>query len=341
MNAQTIERAAWIAGAVGAVASALGWALTPHEFAYAWLAAVAFWLPWPLGCMGLILTHALTGGRWGQALRPALLAGMSTLPLILLLCIPVLVALPTLYPWARDGVVLANRFYLNVPLFAVRGVIYLTAWFALGALILRAMSRGAASLARLAAPGLIVLAITLNFAAIDLTMSLDPRFNSSVYGYIAIAQAGLFALSVAALLEAPTSRSTGKMLLGLVMLWAYLDFMQILIVWQSDLATEAPWYVARSTGLWGAVGLLVAATHFLLPFLALLSPRVQSARAGVRTVAAMLVGSEVLRAWWLVLPARGGFAWVDVAAMVAVGGVALGATLRAPRLLRRSVPRHA
>ena len=43
----------------------------------------------------------------------------------------------------------------------------------------------------------------------------------------------------------------GRLLQGLLVLLAYLDFMQFLIIWQSDLPQEAAWYVARSTGLWG------------------------------------------------------------------------------------------
>ena len=96
-------------------------------------------------------------------------------------------------------------------------------------------------------------------------MSLDPHFASSVYGLIAIAEMGLLALSVsvfAAVLGPPpddgTLRSLGKLLLGLLMLWAYLDFMQLLIVWQSDLPNEAPWYIVRSTGAWGIVAAVVA-----------------------------------------------------------------------------------
>jgi len=64
-------------------------------------------------------------------------------------------------------------------------------------------------------------------------MSLDPRFASSAYGLIAIAEMGLLALSVsifAAVIGEPpddtTLRDLGRLLLALLILWAYLDFMQ-------------------------------------------------------------------------------------------------------------------
>ena len=237
-----------------------GWLdLAPATFPHAWLAALTAWLGWPLGCMGLLLIHALTGGRWGYAIRPQLVAGMSTLLLLLPAVIPLLIVLPTLYPWARPDAAahLDNRFYLNLPFFLGRGIVYLIVWLGLGGLILRALRQDSpdARLARIAPAGLILLAITVTYAAIDTTMSLDPHFASSVYGLIAIAEMGLLALSVsvfAAVLGPPlddgTLRSLGKLLLGLLVLWAYLDFMQLLIVWQSDLPNEAPWYIVRLTG---------------------------------------------------------------------------------------------
>ena len=69
--------------------------------------------------------------------------------------------------------------------------------------------------------------------------------------------------------------------------------------------------------------------HFLLPFFALIWPQVQRSRTTMGAVAAMLVLIEAVRAWWIVIPAAGrGLAWVDVAAMAAVLGVAAAMALR-------------
>jgi hypothetical protein len=252
--------------------------------------------------------------------------------------------LAALYPWARADAALHldNRFYLNLPFFAGRVIVYLIVWFGLAELILRALRQPApeAALARLAPPGLILLAITVTYASIDMTMSLDPRFVSSVYGLIQISEMGLLALSVsvfAAAVGLPpdegTMHSLGRLLLGLVVLWAYLDFMQVLIVWQSDLAAEAPWYIARSTGGWGIVAMVIAAAHFVLPFFALIWPQVQRSRRGMAIVGALLVLSAIVHGWWQVVPASGrGFSLLDVLTMFGLLGVAAAFALRAPLL---------
>jgi hypothetical protein len=332
-------RLAWIVGGVGLLASAIGAIVQPRAFAFAWLAAFMTWLGWPLGCLALLLVHALTGGRWGVATRPAFVQGIRVLPLLLPAVVPLLFVLPDLYPWLRAGesAHLDNGFYLNAPFAAARWIIYLVTWLGLGALAMSRVRRGQ-SLTPIAAPGLIVLGLTANFAAIDGTMSLDPRFNSSAFGMISAAESGLFALSITILSTilaspvAPSDRDDlGRLLQSLLILWAYLDFMQLLIVWQSDLPKEAAWYLARSTGLWGVLAGLTATAHFLLPFLALMIPRVRRSRRGLIGITALLIGMAVLRGWWLVLPAHArGVGWIDVAAALAFGGISTGLLLRGP-----------
>ena len=265
------ERAAWAVGAAGIVASIIGWIVAPNDFAFAWLAAVTAWIGWPLGCIALVFIHVLTGGQWGLLIRPQLALGIGTLPLLLPAVLPIIPEAHTLYPWLRpeEAAHLTNTFYLNATFALVRGIAYLLVWFGCGALALRVLSGRPGKV--VAPPALILLGLTASFAAIDATMSLDPHFISSDYGMVAAAQAGLLALSVCVFgasqditIAEERLDGVGRLLLGLVILWAYLDFMQILIVWQSDLPDEAGWYIARSTHGWGTVAGLIARNRYLL-----------------------------------------------------------------------------
>lgn len=345
MTRQRAERMAWLIGGAALLVALLGWLLEPRVFPYAWLAALTAWIGWPLGCLALLLTHALTGGRWGFAIRRHLLIGIGTLPLLLPALVPLLCVLPELYSWLRAGTPApGNGFYLNTWFAVWRGVAYLIIWFGLATLALLSARRGVIA-APIAVVGLILLAFTATFAAIDATESLDPHFASSSYGMIAGAESGLLALSVCVLAAALDERvppealdDIGRLLLGLLVLWAYLDFMQLLIVWNSNLPHEAPWYVARATHGWGVVAGIVTLGHFLLPFFALMSPGLRHSRRGLASVAALLIAMEMLRAWWLVVPADHRFiSWVDVAAMLAIAGLAAGAALHGDRLRAAAV----
>ncbi len=344
----TPTRVAWIAGIVGLLLCILGAILQPDAFAFAWLSGLTVWLRWPLGCLALLLVHALTGGRWGEPIRPALLFGIGTMPLLLPAIVPVLLLLPQLYPWARQGVHLDNGFYLNLPFAAARWIFYLIVWFGVGGLALW-RCRFNASLRGLAPPGLILLGLTVNFAAIDALMSLDPHFNSSDFGMTFAAETVLFALAVtilATVVSGPVAAAQrddlGRLLQSMLILWAYLDFMQLLIIWQSNLPKEAAWYIARTAGMWGIAAALIAIGHFLLPFLALLIPALRRSRRGIIFTTSLLIVTSVIRSWWLVLPAQSpaagghGIGWIDVAAVLAFGGISIGLMVRAPGLRLRA-----
>ena len=331
MTARRAERGAWVAGGAGLLGSAIVWVVSPALFPHAWLAALTFWLGWPLGSMALILIHALTGGRWGIATRPQLAAGVATLPLLLPALLPILFLLHTLYPWMHADVAahLDNRFYLSAPFFYARSMAYLTIWLGLAAVVLLALRRKNPQplLYRVAPPGLILLALTVTFAAIDFTLSLDPHFASSIYGLLGASEAVLLALSIAVLWltfarkphELDSAHNLGRLLFALLVLWAYLDFMQVLIVWNSDLPDEANWYLPRLAGGWASVAIFIAAVHFLLPFFALIWPQVQRSRPALRALAALLVVTEVPRAWWIVIPAAGRpLSALDAVPMVAI-----------------------
>jgi hypothetical protein len=326
-------------GGLGAIVSLIAAVLQPDSFAFAWLSAVMVWLRWPLGCLALLLLHALTGGRWGVTIRPFLVSGIAGLPLLLPAIVPVLLLLPMLYPWARPGVSanLANGFYLNPPFAAARWAFYMIAWFSTAGVVLLRIRRNE-PIGGIAPPGLILLGLTANFAAIDALMSLEPSFHSSAFGMIFAAESVLFALSITILgtllngpVAVPERDDLGRILQSMLILWAYLDFMQLLIVWQSNLPKEAAWYIARSTDLWGTVAALTAIGHFVLPLLALMIPALRRSRRGMIVTTSLLIVMSVIRGWWLVLPAQGrGIGWIDVATVCTLGGVSIGLMLRGP-----------
>ncbi len=328
-----------VLGAAGLVLAVLGWIFAAALFPHAWLSAVFVALGWPLGSIALLLTHALTGGRWGDAVRVPLLLGVVTLPVVLVAYVPVPFVFLALYPWAHHDVAqrLYNSWYLNVEFFTGRGLIYLVVWLGLSWVALLGGLGRESLLRRWAPPGLILLALTTSFAATDVTASLDPEYNSSVYGMLTGTGMVLFALSIALLLAVPAARGQardelGKLLLALCILWAYLDFVQMLVIWSSNLSHDAPWMARRFQGFWGWSFGVTAVLHGFVALLLLAIPRFRRIDAIVMGLAGSLIVAHLVRSWWLVLPeAHRGPGWLDVACMVGLVTAMLGLGLLAGR----------
>jgi hypothetical protein len=192
------ERIAWIAGIAGALLFALagyaGRATVFQSYLFVWW----FLLGIPLGSIVMLAVHNLTGGGWGEIIRPALDAAARLLPLSLLLAVPLLFGLHDLYAWSRADVVAADpllrgkTWYLSVEFFLARNTAYFVAWLALGHVLRKwAFARNPdATLAQkerlraISAIALLVYAATVTLAGVDWIMSLMPRWYSTTFGFL-------------------------------------------------------------------------------------------------------------------------------------------------------------
>ena len=354
-----LYRGAWIVGAVGTVLL-LAAAYADRTAALAsYLVVWWFLLGIPLGSLAILLVHNLSGGAWGERIRPALDRGLGTLPWILLLSLPLWPGLHLLYAWARPDelnaspLLQAKAWYLAPSLLAVRAAICFSLWLAVSYLSRRyAFARtpganvaAAWRLRAISAFGLLLYAVTVTIAAVDWIMSLTPEWYSTTFGLLAGIGQSLCAFSFAIVCAAwlyPPQRSDpgvfldlGNLLLMFVMTWAYLAFTQYLVIWAEDLPHEIAWYLPRVQSSWRMLGIFIVVFHFALPFVVLLSRRAKRAPAALGALAGLLLGAHLLDAFWLVAPtfAPKGLTvhWSDVFAVAALGGIWLALFVRGDR----------
>ena len=156
-------------------------------------------------------------------------------------------------------------------------------------------------------------------------MSLVPAWTSSVFGWLtligqmtagAAAATGLAAMSgVHAKREEgkpPVWRDLGNLMLMYVMLQAYLQFMQFLIIWAENLPREISWFEPRLQTGWWWVGLALVVLQFAAPLFALLWRGVKDDRRRLAFVAAWVVAMQAVGAAWSIVPsvqAQGFAAW--------------------------------
>src|SRR3954462_14182078 len=91
------------AGGIGVLVWALGAYLEPEQALRSWLLGFIFWGGIGIGSLGLLMLQYLTGGAWGVVIRRILEAGTRTLPMIVLLFIPLAIGVYTrnIYDWTH------------------------------------------------------------------------------------------------------------------------------------------------------------------------------------------------------------------------------------------------
>ena len=325
-----------------------------RQFHQAYLVGWTFWTGIAVGSLALLMLQHLTGGGWGLVIRRVLEAATRTLPIMALLFIPVIVGANLVYEWTnheeleQHPVIQFKTPYLNLPFFTVRAVIYFGVWIALAFFLNRwslaqdrtADVRYTKRMRLLSGPGMVALIFAVTFASIDWYMSLEPEWFSTIYGFIFVASWSLSALAFVIAVMATLTKEEplkhvvaplhfqdlGKLLLALVMLWAYFAFSQYLIIWSGNLPEEIGYYLERIRGAWGATIIAIGLLHFAAPFLFLLSRDLKRDPGKLVLVAVLILVMRMIDLLWMLLPAfkEHHWIWLDVIALLGFGGLWLG-----------------
>jgi len=310
-----------------------------------------------------MLQH-LTGGHWGIMIRRPLESATRALPLVFIASLPIaFFGMKHLYsghgeekgwlnaPPSGEGA-LSNfqKTYLTQNGFYIRAIIYFAIWLTL-MFIFNILSKQQDSnredralrqrLKMLAGPGIILYVFVMTFASIDWVMSLTPHWASTIYGFLFVAgqlissMALMIAVVVllartepfASVLQKRHLHDLGKLLLAFVMLWAYFDFSQLLIIWSGNQPEEISFYRTRLYGGWGVVAVIVLVFHFFVPFFLLLSQEVKRNSKVLPRVAIWLIFMRLVDLFWMTRPeftSRAMPTWLDIVVPIALGGLWLG-----------------
>jgi hypothetical protein len=354
---KTIARRSLIVGVAFGVVAVIGAFLRPEEFYRAYLLGFMGWLGVALGSMAILMIRHLTGGGWGMVIRRTLGAAMRTLPLLALLFIPIILGMHRLYIWAQPLDTIADKHlrehleditktYLTPNGFILRAVFYFAIWNLLSFLLTKWSKQtdrpGAPDNTQrfkaVSGPGLILYGFTISFAAIDWVMSLDPSWVSTIFGLIILIGEVLSAMCFAVVVERilfnyrPMSEilkpdfvhDHGKWMLTFIMVWAYFNFSQWLIIWAGNLPAEITFYLKRLSGGWGLIGLTLVLFHFAIPFGILLSRRFKRDIHRLAWLAAWLIVMRYLDLFWIIEPNFSNtlrFTVGDIIVPVAIGGI--------------------
>jgi len=369
-----VGAAAAAVGIGGAVALAAaqdhGW----ERLLETYLVSFSLFLALTLGALFFVMLQHITRAGWSVVVRRIAEALACNVWLMAVLAIPVVLGMGHLYHWshleaaAGDPILAPKSGFLNPTFFVIRLLVYFAIWGGLAWFFHRTSTRQDSSfdprltmrMERAAGPGLVLYALSTNFAAFDLLMSLDPHWFSTIYGvyFFAVSVVCFFAVMPKILVglqwKGVLSRSVtvehfhdlGKLLFAFVVFWAYIAFSQYMLIWYGNIPEETQWYLKRQIGDWAWVSLALLVGHFVIPFLVLISRAVKRRPRLLAATGIYMVVMTWLDLYWLVVPefspgvAR--FGLIDVLCFLGVAGLytlALALRLKRHSLIAEGDPR--
>ena len=340
-------------GVLGLLGCVVGWVLAPGDFFVAYLFAHEFFLGLSLGALCLLMIHHLTSGYWGYSVRRFLESAAGNLPLLAALFVPIFFGLPHLYPWknpsiiARDEILVSRLYYLNTPGYMTRSAVIFAIWIIMARLLLKWSAQQdlttsvepTRKMRTLSGPGLVIYPVTMTFASIDWLISLEKDWYSTMFAVMICVGQVLSALAFVILLVSGAARSRqlgpiistedtlhkiGNLLLAFTMMWAYLEFGQLLITWSGNLPREISWYLNRITDGWRWICVFLFLFNFFIPFFLLLMRPIKTRPRSLASVATCILVAHIADVWWTIAPSLHPehfyFTWWAIVSFVGIGG---------------------
>lgn len=304
-------------------AAAVFLAATAYEPARLWQGLLFNWLFWSSIAIGMVMFAVglhLTQADWAWSLKRFALAGVSFLPVSFVLLAVVFLGSETYFHhWLHvegDPIIEAKRAWLTLPNMIVRDFLGLTilyglaiafAYFSLRPDVygvksphnstiferLTADWRGVEVEAKrsyrvrnyLGVALAILFAFLWGMIGIDLAMTLDPHFFSTMFPvtfFFAAFQGGAAAMVIAIILlrkplgidqyvTANQYHDMGKMIFAFSVFWMYINWSQYVVIWYGLLPWEQPYFVRRFVEPYSGITAAIVLLVFVLPFLGLLA----------------------------------------------------------------------
>ena len=323
-----------ILGVVFLGISVLGYTSDREHFFLNYLTAYIFWLSIALGGMFITMIHHVTNASWSTVIRRITENMAATMPVLVILFIPIIFGMHDLFHWSHPEVMDASsdKFdallneksgYLNTTFFYIRAAFYLTVWtffsYMLRKKSIQQDSTGAdyaLTYKKLSAPGLILFALTTTFASFDWMMSLDAHWFSTIFGvyfFSGVFLSGLTFLMILLIYLRSNKilhdvvtiehyQDIAKFIFAFIIFWSYMAFSQYFLIWYANLPEENFWFLYRWDNSWQALSLLVIFGHFVFPFLALITRAAKRSVPFLLFMSFWIIAMRLVDLYWIIMP---------------------------------------
>ncbi|MFO7446608.1 MAG: quinol:cytochrome C oxidoreductase [Ignavibacteriaceae bacterium] len=331
--------------AAGLLLGIIAFVTNPERSTYGYLVTFMFIISIGIGSLFLVALEYIVNADWSVPFRRIMEFLASVVPFLLILAIPLLLNMHSLFHWshpevvANDEVLKGKAPYLNTTFFVLRVIGIFIIWSLFYFVFTKnsrkqdttddqGLTKKNTTISGIFMP---VFAITLTMTAIDWMMSLEPHWFSTIFGVYYFAGSVLSALAAITLIAIFLNKkgflhsgihndhyySLGTLMFAFTTFWGYIAFSQYMLIWYADLPEETFWFMHRWEGVWVYISILLIVTHFIVPFGALLSYQAKTNTNRLKFMTIWILAAHYLDLYWLIMPnissAGHGFAfsWTD------------------------------
>jgi hypothetical protein len=348
-----ILRLGYILLAAGLILGILGFFTDHSRAVFNYLMAFMFVMSIGVGALFLIALEYVVGADWSVPIRRVTEFLAVLVPLLVILVIPLLMNMHTLFHWsheeavAEDAILQGKSSYLNTTFFMIRVAVIFIIWILFYFLLTRNSRKQDVTkdqdLTRkniiISAIFIPLFAITISVASMDWMMSLEPHWFSTIFGVYFFSGATVATLAMITFIVVTLKEkgflhpriindhlySLGALMFAFINFWGYIAFSQYILIWYADLPEENFWFLHRWEDGWAFVSLFLIFVHFVVPYALLLSQPAKMDPKRLKIAALWILFAHYVDLYWLIMPNTGHFSasWIDFTFPVFTAGLVI------------------
>ena len=342
---------AYILIAIGVVSFALGFAFDAKRTWANYLLNNYYFLSLAIGAAFFGAIQYITQSGWSAAFKRIPEAMAAYIPFAAVFFLLLFFGMHSIFEWTHEEVVAEDHLlqhksaYLNVPFFFIRILVFFGAWIFFSKL-LRKFSLKEDETGGLeyflkselySRVFIFVIAISFSLFAVDMLMSLEPHWFSTIFAAKSFIAAFMHGSSIIALIVIVLNR-LGKLpflnrshlhdftryIFMSSIVWGYFNFAEFMLIWYGNIPEETAWFVHRWEGPYKILFFANIVINWAIPFFVLMPRKTSRSKMFIFPVVVLLMIGQYTELYYIIWPAvvhEAKFGLLEIGTFVGFAGI--------------------
>ncbi|MEZ5105321.1 MAG: hypothetical protein R2757_12555 [Draconibacterium sp.] len=320
---------------IGVISFALGFIFDAKRTWANYLLNNYYFLSLAIGAAFFGAIQYITQSGWSAAFKRIPEAMVAYIPVAGVLFLILYFGMHSVFEWTHEDVVQHDHLlqhkspYLNVPFFFARVIVFFGVWTLMSKL-LRKLSLKEDELGGMeyfeksefySKIFIFIIAFTFSLFAVDMLMSLEPHWFSTLFAGKSFIAAFLHSSSIITLIVIILARN-GKMdilnsshlhdftryIFMTSIVWGYFNFAEFMLIWYGNIPEETVWFVHRWEGTFKILFFANIILNWFIPFMVLMPRKSSRSKQIIVPVIIVLIIGQYAELYYIIWPATVGSA---------------------------------
>lgn len=314
---------------IGIISFALGFIFDAKRTWANYLLNNYYFLSLAIGAAFFGAIQYITQSGWSAMFKRIPEAMVAYIPVAGILFLFLFFGMHSIFEWTHEEVVQHDHIlqhkspYLNIPFFFVRVIVFFAAWIILTK-VLRRFSVKEDEIGGMlyfeksefwSKVLIFVLALSFSIFSVDMLMSLEPHWFSTLFAGKSFMAGVLHASSIIALILILLSKQ-GKFsqlnsshlhdftryIFMASIVWGYFNFAEFMLIWYGNIPEETAWFVHRWHGTYKILFFANIILNWAIPFLILMPRKSSRSRMIMLPVIFLLIIGQYTELYYIIWP---------------------------------------